>query len=138
MNVVIDTNVILSGAFFRGYPRLILILVDKGLVTAYASEEIIAEYRKVIGGFSNNENGSFDKDLAETVVKKLNIINVTSNDVVCRDKDDDKFLNCAKDANAKYIISGDKDLLVIEQYGDISIVTAKDFYIDNFGNEQFV
>ena len=47
---------------------------------------------------------------------------------ICRDPDDNKFLECAKDSHALYIVSGEKDLLVIEQYGNIQIVTAKNFY----------
>lgn len=47
---------------------------------------------------------------------------------ICRNPDDNKFLECAKDFHALYIVSGDKDLLVIEQFGNIQIVAAKDFY----------
>lgn len=46
---------------------------------------------------------------------------------VSRDPDDDKFIECAKDAGALYIVSGDKDLLVIEEYDGIQIITAKEF-----------
>ena len=46
---------------------------------------------------------------------------------LCRDPDDDKFLGCAKDAKALYIVSGDKDLLVLEKFENVEIVTAKDF-----------
>lgn len=46
---------------------------------------------------------------------------------VSRDPDDDKFVGCAKDAKALYIVSGDKDLLVLGHYENIEIVTAKEF-----------
>ena len=45
-----------------------------------------------------------------------------------RDPDDDKFLGCAKDAKALYIVSGDKDLLVLEKFEDVEIITAKAFW----------
>ena len=35
---------------------------------------------------------------------------------VCRDSDDDKFINCAVDAKALYIVSGDSDLLDIKEH----------------------
>jgi predicted nucleic acid-binding protein len=41
----------------------------------------------------------------------------------------DKFLGCAKDARALYIVSGDKDLLVLKQFENIQIVTAKEFCV---------
>lgn len=49
---------------------------------------------------------------------------------ICRDPDDNKFLECAKNSHALCIVSGEKDLLVIEQYGNIQIVTAKNFYVN--------
>ena len=50
---------------------------------------------------------------------------------VCRDPDDDKFLACALDAGAYYVVSSDADLLVIENFENIEIITAKDFWISN-------
>lgn len=45
----------------------------------------------------------------------------------CRDPDDDKFIACAIDAECLYIVSGDKDLLEIEIYKDVKILTVSDF-----------
>ena len=39
--IVIDTNVVISGTFFGGFPRRILEAVFKGEVSAIASPEII-------------------------------------------------------------------------------------------------
>ena len=41
---------------------------------------------------------------------------------ICRDSKDDKFIECAVNANADYIVSGDKDLLVLKKYKTIKIV----------------
>ena len=57
----------------------------------------------------------------------MEIIEPVTHVEICRDPDDNKFLECAKDSHALYIVSGDKDLLVIEQFENIQIVTAKDF-----------
>ena len=57
----------------------------------------------------------------------MEIIEPISDVKISRDPDDDKFINCAKDAHALYIVSGDKDLLVLEQYDTIQIITAKEF-----------
>ena len=46
---------------------------------------------------------------------------------VSRDEYDDKFIECAIDSNATYIVSGDGDLLEIKEYQNIQIITAKDF-----------
>ncbi len=43
---------------------------------------------------------------------------------VSRDPDDDHVLACAVSAHADLIVSGDKDLLVLDQYQGIPIVTS--------------
>jgi len=46
---------------------------------------------------------------------------------ICRDHKDDKFLELAVDANATCIVTGDMDLLVLNPFRQIPIVTAADF-----------
>ena len=43
---------------------------------------------------------------------------------VCRDSDDDAVLACAKAAQEDLIVSGDQDLLVLQAFEGIPIVTA--------------
>jgi predicted nucleic acid-binding protein len=46
---------------------------------------------------------------------------------VCRDPKDNKFLELAVEAGAACIITGDKDLLVLNPFENILILTASDF-----------
>jgi putative PIN family toxin of toxin-antitoxin system len=46
---------------------------------------------------------------------------------VCRDPKDDKFLELALAAKAKYLITGDQDLLVLHPFQGILIITAAEF-----------
>ena len=46
---------------------------------------------------------------------------------VCRDADDDKCLACALAAEAKYVVSGDRDLLAISPYRGVTVVRPRDF-----------
>jgi putative PIN family toxin of toxin-antitoxin system len=46
---------------------------------------------------------------------------------ICRDADDDKYIDCAIESQSAYIVSGDNDLLVLKEYADIKIVTAKEY-----------
>ena len=46
----------------------------------------------------------------------------------CRDADDLPVLGTALSAEAKAIITGDKDLLVLVQFGDALILTPRAFY----------
>jgi putative PIN family toxin of toxin-antitoxin system len=47
--------------------------------------------------------------------------------VVVDDPDDDKVIECAVVGKADYIVTGDHHLLVLGQYGNISIVKAAQF-----------
>ena len=58
----------------------------------------------------------------------VEVIDAVAEVDVCRDPDDNKFVACAVDAQAIFVVSGDKDLLAVEHYDEVEIVTAKDFY----------
>ncbi len=128
MRIVIDTNVLISGVFFGGFPRKILSAVVGQKITACATTEIINEYEEIVQEMINRKQGHINKAILNPLIKAMEIIEPVTHVGICRDPDDDKFLGCAKDSHALYIVSGDKDLLVIEQFGNIQIVTAKEFY----------
>jgi len=44
-----------------------------------------------------------------------------------RDPKDDKFVACALVGDANYLITEDRDLLILETVGDVRIVTPYDF-----------
>jgi len=46
---------------------------------------------------------------------------------VCRDPKDDMILECALNANATAIITGDKDLLVLQRYRHLRVLTARQY-----------
>ena len=127
MKIVVDTNVVISGTFFKGHPRKIVeAIVDKKF-EVFATTEIIEEYKEIVEEMIHRKQGNLDNNLIDYFISKLNVIEKHSNVKVCRDPDDDKFINCALDSKSLYIVSGDKDLLTIEKYEDIEIITAAEF-----------
>ncbi|MFQ5771845.1 MAG: putative toxin-antitoxin system toxin component, PIN family [bacterium] len=46
---------------------------------------------------------------------------------ICRDPKDDKYLELAVSGGAKFIVSGDKDLLALNSFREISILTPEQF-----------
>lgn len=127
MRIVIDTNVLISGVFFGGFPQKILCAVVDHKITACATTEIINEYEEIVQEMINRKQGYINKAILSPLIKVMEIIEPITQVRICRDPDDNKFLECAKDSHALYIVSGDKDLLVIEQFENVQIVTAKDF-----------
>ncbi len=127
MKIVIDTNVLISGVFFGGFPRKILSSIVDRIFTACATVEIIDEYKEIVQEMIDRKQGHMNTDILAPLIRTLEIIEPVSDVKISRDPDDDKFINCAKDAHALYIVSGDKDLLVLRQYENIQIITAKEF-----------
>ena len=127
MKIVIDTNVVMSAVFFGGIPRKIIEAVINKNISACANFEIIEEYHEIVTRMINKKKGKLRDDTFSIFITRLDNVVTTSEVKICRDPDDDKFINCAIDGKAIYIVSGDKDLLTIEKYNDIEILTAKEF-----------
>ena len=125
--VIIDTNVIISGIVFGGKPRQILDLLSEQLIVVIVAEEFFTELRRKISTIFPE----FMDDLErvekllkrDAVMIKLGKMQLT----VCRDPDDNKFIESAIQGGCNYIISGDKDLLVLEYHDDIQIIKPADF-----------
>ena len=127
MRIVVDTNVLISGVFFGGMPRKVLSAVISKEITACATEEIIGEYNEIVQEMISRKQGHLSSDILAPLIGTMEIVEAKTKVELSRDPDDDKFLGCAKDAKALYIVSGDKDLLVLEEFDAIEIITAKEF-----------
>lgn len=128
MNVVVDTNVIISGIFWKGHPRNIIELWKIGEIQLIISPSILDEYKKVSKILSENYPHVDIDNIINLIT--INSVLVNAPDLekrVCEDADDDKFLSCAIAGNANFIISGDKHLLKIKEYNSIKIIRPADF-----------
>lgn len=111
MRIVIDRNVLVSGVFFGGFPRKILSAVVNQKITACATTEIISEYEEIVQEMIDRKQGHINRTILSPLIKAIEIIEPAAHVEICRDPEDNKFLECAKDSSALYIVSGDKDLL---------------------------
>ncbi len=127
MRVVIDTNVVASAIFFGGNPQKVIDEMMNNRIDAYASAEILEEYTETIEYLKNKFPGKAPKIPLIGIESKCHVIEVSSKVDICRDPDDNKFIECALDSKCYYIVSGDKDLLTIKKYDDIEIVTVAEF-----------
>jgi putative PIN family toxin of toxin-antitoxin system len=55
---------------------------------------------------------------------------------ICRDPDDDWVIACAVIGRADVIVSGDRDLLDLEQVGDIPVFSARQFLLRLRGRDE--
>lgn len=128
MKLVSDTNVVVSGLLWLGHSGRLLEAAANGRLTLYTSPTLVEELRNTLQYArlaSRVERSGLTPD--ELIGRYANIaivVDPASVPLVARDPDDDHVLACALAAQADLIVSGDKDLLVLNAYQDIPIVTA--------------
>ncbi|WP_254565084.1 putative toxin-antitoxin system toxin component, PIN family [Oscillatoria sp. HE19RPO] len=126
---VFDTNVIVSALLFeRGKPSQSLrYALQHGEILL--SVELLEELTQVLGRKKFNryltpeEREAFLDKLIECSRLVENVQTVE----VCRDPKDNHILELALSGEAEYIISGDRDLLVLNPFEDIKILTPEEF-----------
>lgn len=127
MKIVIDTNVVASAMFFGGRPKQLLELLVSRRLEAYASAEITTEYQETAEELCSRYPDKKVRLPLSIIIAAMKLIEPTSVVSVCRDPDDNKFIECAQDAKCIYIVSGDKDLLSVKRYNKVQIVTVSEF-----------
>lgn len=126
MQVVVDTNILVSGIFWKGLPLKILELWIEDKISIVASPVILNEYMDIIEKLQKHDI-ELSKLWKDFIFENINLITPGVSLDLCRDKKDNMFLDCALSANAFYLISGDSDLLELKDIFDIPIVTAREF-----------
>ena len=128
---VIDTNVLISAALSpKGVPATVVrhIIANNRIVF---SDETYEEFR------SRLWRPKFDAYISREKRKLLlldfsNIadwVEISGNIEICREKEDDKFLEASVTANVNALISGDLDLTVLKKGGLFSKIKGSDCVI---------
>jgi putative PIN family toxin of toxin-antitoxin system len=128
LRVVLDTNVLMSGIFFGGLPGEILQAWSAGRLILLFSPEIFQEYHRV-GERLSEQYGDLELAPILTLLGTRGelVRSDASLQAGSRDPDDDKFLACAATGEAAALVSGDRDLLDLESWKDVPILTPRQF-----------
>ncbi len=126
--VIIDVNLWISYLISSTIDPL-LPLIKTGKITLLFSEELMTEFIEVAN------RPKFKKyftstDLAElvTLINEISSwVNISSNVTICRDPKDNYLLSIAKDGEANYLVTGDDDLLVLQEFEKTKICTFSQF-----------
>jgi len=128
LKVVLDTNVLISAILFGGKPRQILEKAIRGQIRLCISKSILDELKGVL------QRSKFDNspEMIEVILTELtgvsDFVNVSMTiDVVLEDPEDNRILECAVEAEANYIVTGDFHLLRLSKYRNIELVNPGTF-----------
>jgi putative PIN family toxin of toxin-antitoxin system len=128
MRLVVDTNVFISAALKQAsWPGMVVRWIDRygGLLKTVATEqEVIGVLRRP--RIAPKIEPSFLDNL-QRVFAAAELVTITESVTGCRDPDDDKFLELAVNGHADAVISGDDDLLVLDTFRGIPIITPAAF-----------
>lgn len=128
--VVLDTNLLVGYLLTQG--KTITRIIDyweNGDIIVVVSPAIVEELAEVVQRPRLRQHMTGDPQV---------IINLLLSDAIqtrgdlafpgaSRDPKDDKFLACAVEGEAAYLVSGDEDLLSLKQFRDVLIVSPADF-----------
>ena len=132
MKAVLDTNVLIAATLIRGGNEAkVLRAWRSGAFELVISPPILDEFARAlaypkirrVSGLSEQEVISLVEDLARASFLVLGDLSVKA----CRDPDDDKFLAAGLQGEADYVVSGDKDLLALQEFRGVTIVTPRVF-----------
>jgi len=126
--VVFDTNTVLSGLLWTGIPAQ---LMDKAFSHTFellSSELLLAEFETTIRRDKFTKRITEGGETVDALIARYRALVIMVKPIpierVSRDAKDDMVLECELGGQANYVVSGDKDLLVLESYRDIPICTA--------------
>jgi len=124
MRVVIDTNVLISAALKQASmpARAVAVAEQRAVILkSRATERQVAE---VLGRPKLSTlipAGSAHR--VRRLMEQAEVVEISTRVQACRDPTDDKFLELAVAGRARFIISGDGDLLALHPFRGIRIVT---------------
>ncbi len=133
MKIVLDANLFASGLIKpNSNPGKILELVQQNQVELILSPAVIKEIKRILlypkirkyhRKTAEEIDAYFDDILMFAWIVEAN----EAVEVIKDDPTDNKYLACAFEGEADYIVSGDHHLLNIENYRGIEIIKAKAF-----------
>lgn len=97
----------------------------------FVSQQIVEEYLEVLHRpeLAKKFKALTNLDLAKIIdlLGQAPLVEISTIPTASRDPKDNKFLACAQQAKADYLVTEDRDLLDIGEYQDTKIVTALEF-----------
>lgn len=125
--VVLDTNVLVSALGWNGAERRVYRACRRGTLQMATSHPLLTELGRVLMyekfSFAKGEIKLFFADICShaLVVSPAEVLTVVSDD------DDNRAIECALAANARWLVSGDRHLLALRRYRGIRIENAGKF-----------
>jgi hypothetical protein len=129
--IIIDTNLWISFLITKDFTKLDEIIFSRNGILVF-SQELLDEFLEVAKRpkFRRFFSTADIEEILETIDEYADFIKVQTQIEVCRDPKDNFLLSLSVDGNARFLLTGDKDLLDLVKFGETSIITISDFLQD--------
>lgn len=133
LTVVLDTNVLVSSVLMTaGVPARVFRAWTENRYLLVTSELQLAELASTFGYPRLRRKYQIPDTLVDELLADLRrdaimVAGAVDTGVPVRDPKDAFFLSMAAESGADFIVSGDKDLLVLESFRNTRIVTPRQF-----------
>lgn len=126
---VFDTNVMVSALLFENSKpaQALRYVLENGEILL--SLDLLEELNEVLERERFNQYVTSEEREAflDALVERAFLVEIIETVQECRDREDDKILDLALNGQAQYIITGDRDLLVLHPFRDVAIITVDEF-----------
>lgn len=127
IRAVLDTTTIVSGIGWRGAPARVMDAAVSGAFVLVSSPALLEELRRVLEYPKLArviENGAV---IVEAIALLAEVVEPGEKIDVLDDDPDNRVLEAAIAGGAGHVVTGDKGMLRLKAYRDVSIVTAAEF-----------
>lgn len=134
MRVAVDANTVLSGLFFAGNERRLLLASLRGAVGLVLAEDTVEEVVEVIGEtFRDHADLPGALDLLDAILGSVELVPRRAYAAELarwvprlRDPSDAPLLACAEAVHADGVVSGDRDVLEMKEPRDLAIYRTRE------------
>ena len=142
MNVVLDTNVLVSALLSRsGSPAEIVRRWEAGQFEVLLSPVLMREVERVLRYPRVADRLSWSEETRQAFLRRLGAVAVLVDPdfqlkILAENPDDNRVVECALTGGAAFIITGDQHLLGLEEYAGIVILSPAGFlaFLDQEAN----
>jgi putative PIN family toxin of toxin-antitoxin system len=130
LKVILDTNVLLSAFLTDGMCARILKRARQKDFSFILCEPVLLETKRHLKNkfsLTSRQINLFVAILTEAADETYRPAGSLAG--VCRDPDDDIILVCVAETKSDFLVTGDKDLLVLQAYQGTKIISPRDFEI---------
>ena len=131
MRIVLDTNSLIQSVSPRSTYHAVWQSVLSGSNTLCVSNEILEEYAEILQQLAGEHTAEM---VLDAIVRNNHVLFFTPHyrfNLITVDPDDNKFVDCAIQANARYIVTNDKHYDVVRQidFPKVGVIRLLDFLL---------